>query len=231
MNKIPSFFSKRFNPFCLDSHDKCRKIVRPHPMHEMRTIATDDPVAWCESVCPHCACALQKRLNGSTSCMGWRLLGTVGTLYIALHEAAPSHPQRRQGDSKWPLPNYFGQLCCRFGGACYSRGLLAERVEGGLFPGILSTSWPFYTVQTYWPLPLPLPPLLVYKSINPVCSSCVQPPGRSACLESPQCDVGSSILLFVFKSKLHLYDLLWTCCTLHLFDSPTDQNLNNFSYA
>jgi len=48
-------------------------IIRPH--HEMRTIATDVPVAWCIRLSR--ACALQKRLNGSK----WRPLMGPETLY------------------------------------------------------------------------------------------------------------------------------------------------------
>jgi len=42
-------------------------------MHSIRTIATDNPVAWCvsQSVCSALACALQKPLNGSRSCLYW----------------------------------------------------------------------------------------------------------------------------------------------------------------
>jgi len=45
-------------------------------------IATDDPAEWCvnRSVC-HVAVLYKKRLNGSRSCLGWRFLGTQGTLY------------------------------------------------------------------------------------------------------------------------------------------------------
>jgi len=52
-------------------------------MLEMRTIAIDDPVAWCVSlsVCISRVCTLPKWLNGWMSYFGWRLLETQGTLY------------------------------------------------------------------------------------------------------------------------------------------------------
>jgi len=55
--------------------------VRPHRMHDMQTIATDD-CSVCQFVC-HAAqlgFTVQKRLNGSTSCLWGILLGTLGTL-------------------------------------------------------------------------------------------------------------------------------------------------------
>lgn len=45
---------------------------------QMQTIATDDPMACCMSVCLSYACAVQKWLNESTSC---RDLGTQETFY------------------------------------------------------------------------------------------------------------------------------------------------------
>jgi len=58
-------------------------IIRRHRMHEMHTVATDDPVVWCVSqyVCLSYACALQKLLNGLRPCWGWRLLRLPGTFY------------------------------------------------------------------------------------------------------------------------------------------------------
>jgi len=48
-------------------------------MHEMRTIATDVPVAWCAILSvTQLSCA--KRLNGSRSCLGWRHLGPRNTV-------------------------------------------------------------------------------------------------------------------------------------------------------
>jgi len=69
---------------------------RQHRMHKMQTIATVDP-GICQSFC-HAASrglTVQIPLNGSRSCVGWRLLGTHGT--SGFH-----------ADSMRPLPNYFG---------------------------------------------------------------------------------------------------------------------------
>jgi len=51
----------------------CLSIIRQHQMHEMQTTATDVPV--CQSVCQAASLVLnvQKRLNGSRFCLGWRL--------------------------------------------------------------------------------------------------------------------------------------------------------------
>jgi len=58
-------------------------LIRPHRMHEMRTIAIDDPgrLSVCIkvlslSVSLSLGFAVPTRLNGSRSCLGWRLLGT-----------------------------------------------------------------------------------------------------------------------------------------------------------
>jgi len=72
-------------------------------MHEMRAVATDDPVAWCvsKSVClldrlAVTRCALQKRLCRSRSCLVGEFRGTLVPI---------SHT-----DSMRALPNYFGHL-------------------------------------------------------------------------------------------------------------------------
>jgi len=54
-----------------------------------------------------CACDMLKRLNGSTFCFGYRLLGTQGTLY---QMGDPIPLQRRQWDPTRPSQNYFGHL-------------------------------------------------------------------------------------------------------------------------
>jgi len=56
-------------------------IIGPHRMHEMRTIAIDVPGV-CQSPCHRLhEASLCKQLNGSRSCLEWRLLATKGTLY------------------------------------------------------------------------------------------------------------------------------------------------------
>jgi len=74
-------------------------VVRPRRMHEMRTIAIDDPESL--SVCPSHDFAAQKRLNGSRSYLGWKLSGPKK---IELDGSlSPVNSMR-------PSPNYFGHL-------------------------------------------------------------------------------------------------------------------------
>jgi len=51
-------------------------VIRPHQLRE--TIAVDDP-SICLFVCLSCRQDVQKWLNGSTSCLGWRHLGSQET--------------------------------------------------------------------------------------------------------------------------------------------------------
>jgi len=63
-------------------------------MHEMRTVATDVPVAWYVYMLR--ACAVQKPLHGSMFCLVWRLMGVEGS--------------RSTADSMRPSPSYFSYL-------------------------------------------------------------------------------------------------------------------------
>lgn len=57
-------------------------LLGPHQIHGVRTIATNVSVTWslCESVCLSCACDLQKKLDGSTSGLEWRILWAQRTV-------------------------------------------------------------------------------------------------------------------------------------------------------
>jgi len=76
----------------------------------MRPIATNDPVVRGVSVCPSCGYAVQKRLNGSRSCVGWRLLGTQGTLCKIRVPTASGEESGEKcfSPSMRPSPNYLG---------------------------------------------------------------------------------------------------------------------------
>jgi len=71
-------------------------FVGLHRMHEVQTVAIIDPVV-CHSLC-RVGFAVQKRLNGSRSCLGWRLLET--------QDRTSNFPT----DSMQPSLNYFGHL-------------------------------------------------------------------------------------------------------------------------
>jgi len=64
-------------------------VVGPRRMHETWPIATDDPVAWCLSL----SRAVEIRLAGSTSCLGWSL---GGPRHIVLH-GGPHPPRPGEG--------------------------------------------------------------------------------------------------------------------------------------
>jgi len=78
----------------------------PHRMHEKWTIATDVPEAWCLSDCLSRACALQKRLHESRSCLWWRLLRAQETLWQTAVPIFPKYSMRS-------LPNNFCQFTRR----------------------------------------------------------------------------------------------------------------------
>jgi len=57
-----------FKVLCLEAWHSClleRVNIRLHERHEMKTIVTDDL-----GICLSCGQAVQKWLNGSTSCLG-----------------------------------------------------------------------------------------------------------------------------------------------------------------
>jgi len=59
------------------------------------------------SIC-HDACAVQKRLNGSRSYLGWRLSAAQGTMYL-LGGPDPSTATVKKNSMR-PSLNYFGRL-------------------------------------------------------------------------------------------------------------------------
>jgi len=88
----------------------------------MRPIATGDPVAWCVSLSvTRLRCV--KRLNGSKSCSGWRLVGMQGIL------EGPDPPYGEVGSMR-SLPDYFGLL---FYFACVFRWGRVNLPENSLF--------------------------------------------------------------------------------------------------
>jgi len=78
-----------------------RSAFRPHRtgLHKMRPIAIDDP-----GVCLSRGRGVQKRLNGSTSCLGQRQLGS-GNNIVGRGSRYP--PRRGGGGSMRTLPNCF----------------------------------------------------------------------------------------------------------------------------
>jgi len=50
-------------------------ILRPHRIHDMRTLEIDDPVPCMVNLYVRHGRDVHKWLNGSTSCLGWKLLG------------------------------------------------------------------------------------------------------------------------------------------------------------
>jgi len=75
-------------------------VIRPRRMHQMQTIATEVPVAWCVSLWR--PWAMQKRLNGSGSIWDG---DTCGPRDVVL-DGEPRSPT----DSMRPSPNYFDRL-------------------------------------------------------------------------------------------------------------------------
>jgi len=59
-----------------------------------------------QSVCRSRGQAVLKQLNGSTSCLGWRLLETQESFLYYMSPLSPSPLD--EGCSRQPLPNYFG---------------------------------------------------------------------------------------------------------------------------
>jgi len=75
-------------------------------LHEIQTIATDVPVKWyvCKSVCLAVDAPLRSALNGSRSCLEWKLLRSKSQTDIVLDGGF------KPVDSMRLLPNYFGHL-------------------------------------------------------------------------------------------------------------------------
>jgi len=92
--------TQRQNALCII---RCR-IVR---MHEIRTIATDVLVAWCASLSLSVTrLRPAKRLNGTTSCLEWRLLGAQETLYDGV--AIPlRRGEEKRGNDMMPIVSLY----------------------------------------------------------------------------------------------------------------------------
>jgi len=85
-------------------------IIRPQRMHKMRTTAIDDPDYWSRAsvslsvtlLYAGLRCAIP--LNGSRSCLEWRLLVTQETLcYTEVPISPPIRRDLRQITLLWPL--------------------------------------------------------------------------------------------------------------------------------
>jgi len=82
-------------------------LLSPHRMHEMRTIVKTIPWRVRKSICLSRACTLQKRLNGSRSCLGWMFSGPRN---IVLDGGPKPTSTGRGRDSMRQSPNYYCHL-------------------------------------------------------------------------------------------------------------------------
>jgi len=71
------------------------------------TVASNVSLVWCVCICQSVTRLRPvKRLNGSKSCLGWRL--TLGAKKHCIRRGF-RYPTEK-GDSMWPSPNYFGHM-------------------------------------------------------------------------------------------------------------------------
>jgi len=85
-------------------------VFGPHRMHELRSVAIDDPMAWA-SVCLSCGFTRLRCANTARSCLGWRVLWIKETL---CYKGVPISPRIRCGLCQITLASCYLAFTGRF---------------------------------------------------------------------------------------------------------------------